>query len=69
MLGCTRGHRPRHARSYRDFRAEYGRLQRERVAAFREFRSEVETGAYPAPGHVVAIDDDEFARFRTLLEG
>ncbi|MCC0029318.1 MAG: 3-methyl-2-oxobutanoate hydroxymethyltransferase [Brucellaceae bacterium] len=26
---ATRGHRPRHARTYRDFRAEYDRLQRE----------------------------------------
>jgi 3-methyl-2-oxobutanoate hydroxymethyltransferase len=63
VLGCTRGHRPRHARVYRDFRAEYARLQAERIAAFREFAADVASGAYPAPEHLVPIDDAEFAAF------
>src|SRR6202042_2240922 len=37
VLGYSRGHQPRHAKVYRNFRAEYDRLQRERVAAFQEF--------------------------------
>jgi 3-methyl-2-oxobutanoate hydroxymethyltransferase len=49
ILGYTTGHKPRHARTYRNFAAEYERLQQERVAAFKEFISDVETGAYPAP--------------------
>ena len=63
VLGCTRGHRPRHARTYRNFAAEYARLQAERVAAFGEFRADVESGAYPAAGHVVPIEDAEFEAF------
>ena len=63
VLGCTRGHRPRHARTYRNFAAEYVRLQAERVAAFAEFRADVESGAYPAAEHVVPIEDAEFAAF------
>ncbi|MEL0076046.1 MAG: 3-methyl-2-oxobutanoate hydroxymethyltransferase, partial [Ilumatobacter sp.] len=43
LLGYTRGHRPRHAKVYRDFSAEYERLQRERVGAFSEFIADVET--------------------------
>ena len=35
ILGYTRGHRPRHAKTYRDFDAEHARLQRERVARVR----------------------------------
>ncbi len=66
VLGCTRGHKPRHARSYRDFRAEYDRLQTERIAAFGEFVADVRAGAYPAPQHDVAVADSEFAAF---LEG
>ena len=66
VLGYTRGHKPRHARTYRNFRGELDRLQRERVAAFKEFRADVETGAYPAPEHVVAITDEEF---NAILEG
>lgn len=67
VLGCTRGHRPRHAKTYRDFAEEYARLQRERVAAFGEFRADVESGTYPAPEHVVPIEDAEFERFLAAL--
>lgn len=63
VLGYTRGHRPRHAKIYRNFRTELDRLQQERIAAFREFRADVDSGAYPEAKHVVAIADDEFEAF------
>jgi 3-methyl-2-oxobutanoate hydroxymethyltransferase len=63
VLGYTRGHKPRHARTYRDFHAEYARLQAERVAAFGEFKADVATGAYPEPKHVVPMQDAEFDSF------
>jgi hypothetical protein len=63
VLGYTRGHRPRHAKVYRDFRTELDRLQRERIAAFKEFRADVETGAYPEEKHLVPIADIEFETF------
>ena len=68
VLGYTRGHKPRHAKAYRDFRAEFDRLQRERVAAFKEFRADVEAAAYPEDKHLVPIADAEFAAFMTALE-
>jgi 3-methyl-2-oxobutanoate hydroxymethyltransferase len=68
VLGHTRGHRPRHAKVYRDFRAEYDRLQQERIAAFGEFRTDVETGAYPAAHHSVPIADTELAAFLAALD-
>ncbi|HUG61291.1 MAG TPA: 3-methyl-2-oxobutanoate hydroxymethyltransferase [Methylomirabilota bacterium] len=67
VLGFTRGHRPRHAKVYRNFAAEYERLQAERIAAFAEFVADVHEGAYPEPGHVVPIADDEFDRFAADL--
>lgn len=67
VLGYTRGHRPRHAKVYRNFRAEYDRLQAERLAAFREFKADVASGAYPEPGHAVPIEDAEFAAFLKRL--
>jgi len=67
VLGYTRVHQPRHAKVYRNFRAEYERLQRERVAAFSEFRRDVETGAYPEEKHLVPIADEEFAAFMKAL--
>lgn len=68
VLGYTRGHKPRHAKSYRDFRSELDRLQRERVAAFSEFKADVSRGDYPAPEHSVAIAEDEFERLVAQLE-
>jgi 3-methyl-2-oxobutanoate hydroxymethyltransferase len=67
VLGYTRGHKPRHAKTYRNFRAELDRLQQERIAAFREFRADVETGIYPSPEHIVPINDQEFADFLEKL--
>lgn len=67
VLGCTRGHRPRHAKVYRDFQAEYDRLQTERIAAFTEFKADVDSGTYPGPEHLVPIDDAEFAAFLARL--
>ena len=67
VLGHTTGHRPRHAKTYRNFAAEYERLQRERVAAYREFIADVQTGAYPEPQHVVPITDAELAVFKAAL--
>ena len=69
VLGYTRGHRPRHAKVYRDFRTELDRLQNERVAAFNEFKSDVASGAYPQPQHAVPIEDAEFEAFMKRLPG
>ncbi len=63
VLGANRGHVPRHAKVYRDFSAEYDRLQRERVAAFTEFAADVRSGAYPAPEHMVSIENEQFEAF------
>ena len=68
VLGHTSGHRPRHAKTYRNFAAEYERLQNERVAAFREFIADVHSGAYPAPEHIVPISDEEFEGFLAGME-
>ena len=63
VLGYNPGHKPRHSKTYRDFAAEYARLQQERIAAFQEFIADVKEGAYPAPEHVVPIKDEEFEAF------
>ena len=68
VLGINRGHYPRHAKIYRNFAAEYDRLQIERIGAFSEFVSDVATGAYPASAHTVAIETNELAEFRRRLE-
>lgn len=67
VLGSNRGHRPRHAKVYRNFAAEFDRLQNERVAAFAEFADDVRSGAYPEKGHEVAIDRNELEAFLRLV--
>ena len=67
ILGQTSGRIPRHSKVYRNFAAEYERLQAERVAAFTEFVADVTTGAYPESRHVVNMSDQELQRFRQML--
>lgn len=68
VLGQNTGHVPRHAKRYRNFAAEFARLQEERVAAYAEYRADVHAGAYPAPAHVVNADDEVVAAFRDWLD-
>jgi 3-methyl-2-oxobutanoate hydroxymethyltransferase len=67
VLGQNRGHTPRHSKVYRNFAAEYDRLQNERVAAFKEFVDDVQSSAYPEARHVVRMDPTELERFRKQL--
>ncbi len=60
-------HVPRHSKVYRDFAAEHARLQRERIAAFTEYRLDVESGAFPAEEHLVRMRPEEWERFRSAL--
>lgn len=57
LLGETRGHIPRHAKTYRNFAAERDRLQAERVAAYKEYIADVTTGAFPNASQSVSMDD------------
>jgi 3-methyl-2-oxobutanoate hydroxymethyltransferase len=67
VLGQTRGHVPRHSKVYRNFAAEYERLQQERIAAFTEFVEDVTSAQYPASQHVVTMDCAELRRFEGML--
>jgi hypothetical protein len=67
VLGSTRGHRPRHAKTYRNFAAEFESPQKMRVEAFTEFKADADSGAYPEAKHIVGIADEEFASCRGRL--
>ncbi len=68
ILGENRGHIPRHAKVYRNFAAELDRLQQERIAAFREFRDDVASGAFPEDRHLVRMDPVEYEKFLEEIE-
>lgn len=69
VLGTNRGHMPRHSKVYRNFAAEFDRLQQERVAAFSEFVADVESLAYPEERHIVRMDPAELQKFMQKLDG
>ncbi len=68
ILGANRDHYPRHAKVYRNFAAEYDRLQSERIAAFTEFATDVRSNAYPGRRHLVSVEDKELQAFLDYLE-
>lgn len=68
VLGENRGRVPRHSKVYRDFAAEYERLQTERVSAFREFAADVRSKAFPEERHIVRMDDAELAKFMQSID-
>lgn len=68
ILGDNEGHIPRHAKVYRDHKAELQRLYDDTVAAFSEFKADVDSGAYPADEHRLGIDPGELARFEAELD-
>jgi 3-methyl-2-oxobutanoate hydroxymethyltransferase len=68
VLGANTGHIPRHAKVYRHFAAEHARLQAERIAAFREYRQDVDSGAYPEAKHNVGVAPEVLAQFTQFLD-
>jgi 3-methyl-2-oxobutanoate hydroxymethyltransferase len=50
---------PRRSKAYRNFAAEYDRLQAVRVAAFSKSVVDVPSGAYREERHVIHIDPDD----------
>ena len=69
ILGDNTGHIPRHAKVYRNFKAEYERLHQESIAAFSEFKADTDSGAYPAKEHAIEVKDDEYEKFVAALDG
>lgn len=67
ILGTNPGHYPRHSKRYRDLAAMERQIQAERVAAFREYVTDVEQGRFPEAAHLVDIEPAEFERFLSGL--
>tara|TARA_B100001540_G_C15718640_1_gene601960 strand:+ start:306 stop:1133 length:828 start_codon:yes stop_codon:yes gene_type:complete len=68
VLGYTQGHVPRHARIYRNFKAEFDKLQNERLAAFKEFHSDTVNQTFNDPKITVGIEDKEYEEFLKLAD-
>ena len=68
VLGYTQGHVPRHARIYRNFKAEFEKLQNERISAFKEFHSDTVNQTFNDPKITVGIEDKEYEEFLKLAD-
>lgn len=58
ILGDYDERLPRHAKAYRDFRAEHQRLQQERIAAFGEYIADVNGGRFPQLSNLIEMPDE-----------
>lgn len=58
ILGDYDERLPRHAKAYRDFRAEHLRLHQERIAAFGEYIADVEGGRFPQSSNLIEMPDE-----------
>jgi 3-methyl-2-oxobutanoate hydroxymethyltransferase len=68
ILGDYDERPPRHAKAYRNFAEENRRLQAERIAAFREYISDVNAGRFPGPGNLVEMDERLLDEVRRITE-
>lgn len=68
LLGENRGHIPRHAKVYRNFASELDRLQDERIAAYKEYISDVKGGAFPEPKNTVAMSEADYEAFLAAIK-
>lgn len=68
VLGTNTGHYPRHSKKYDDFARREAELQQARVAAFRAFAIDVETGGYPSAAHEVHMDAATLDELRRRIQ-
>ena len=59
---------PRHAHAFRELAPLHRQLHTERVAALKEFQSEVRGLAFPYPAQSISMRDDELDKLHEALE-
>lgn len=59
---------PRHAKAYRNFRAEFERLQQERIAAFREYIEDVQAQRFPERSHLIEMQEEQLNQAIEAIE-
>lgn len=69
LLGDYDERIPRHAKAYRNFLAEYRRLQDERIQAFKEYAEDVNSGRFPGPENLVEMQEKELREAIRLITG
>ncbi len=68
ILGDGPGPFPRHSRQYRNLYALRQQMQAERVAGFKEYIADVQSGAFPGPEHVINVGNEIVDDFLERLD-
>jgi 3-methyl-2-oxobutanoate hydroxymethyltransferase len=68
VQGSHTGHYPRHAKKYADIHAEMQKIQKIRIDAYRAFKADVDSGAFPPPECAVEIQDEEYEKFMEQVD-
>ncbi len=63
ILGSNAPPYPRHSKQYRNLYKMREAMQSERIAGFREFIDDVQSGGFPGPEHVIKAPDDLISAF------
>ena len=67
ILGDYDERLPRHAKAYRDFHQENQRLQQERIAAFREYITDVRENRFPESSHLIEMSDETLREIKERI--
>jgi 3-methyl-2-oxobutanoate hydroxymethyltransferase len=68
ILGTNTEHVPRHAKVYGNLNPELERVQNLRIAAFKAFKDDVSSSAYPEAKHLIEVDDSEYQSFMARID-
>ena len=69
ILGNNPPPYPRHSKQYRDLYKMKEAMQAERMAGFKDFIDDVQSGGFPAEEHVIKTPNQLMDRFLAAVEG
>ncbi|MDC0141092.1 3-methyl-2-oxobutanoate hydroxymethyltransferase [Pelagibacteraceae bacterium] len=67
ILGQSQIKFPKHAKQYANFDKLMQNLQKERINAFKEFKSDVKKNKFPTKKHSISLENKELINFRKFL--
>ena len=68
ILGQSKIAFPRHAKKYKDFAKLLSSIQKERIDAFKKYKTEVQKNKFPTKKHTISIKKIELNKFRKFLQ-
>ena len=68
ILGQSKISFPRHAKKYKNFDKILSDIQKERIDAFKKYKTEVQKNKFPSKKHTISIKKIELNKFRKFLQ-